>query len=588
MKIRKFLLFMTLSMVGSVLCAACGDDDEVNDNFVISNLKVTTENMIFPKEGGEQTFYVQSTSTPTVASDQAWCGVNVGTTTNHLKVTPVVVKAEAMTTELTDRTAHITVNAGGQTVSVNVQQTAGDRVVVDKASVSVAAEGGTFDINVTSNGNYTVSTDASWLTETAKNSGTHTFTAAYNPVTSERTATITFTLNNEKAVVTVTQAAAQASSITATAGDIAKMMYPGWNLGNTMEGGNNADNYKNSGISTETSWQGTKTTQAVIDFVKAQGFRSVRIPTAWVMGHITNADEMTIDEAWMNRVKEVVDYCITDGLYVVLNDHWDGGWLESSFDDISDASVNANAEKLRKLWTQIAAAFRDYDEHLLFAGLNEPNCDSQSKTNALIKYEQAFIDAVRATGGNNAMRTLVVQGPQTNINNTDSWFDATKLTDPAGAGHLMVEVHFYDPPQFSGVWEGDRPIWFWGADNHVDGDSHNASSMEESYVLSQFQKMKKKFADKGYPVILGEYGANWRKLSANQDKHDASIRLYHKTVCQRAVECGMVPMVWDVNVANQNGEAGIMTVINRTAASVFCSFAMDGITEGVAAAQWPY
>ena len=100
--------------------------------------------------------------------------------------------------------------------------------------------------------------------------------------------------------------------------------------------------------------------------------------------------------------------------------------------------------------------------------------------------------------------------------------------------------------------------------------------------------MKTKFADKGYPVILGEYGANWRKISANQDKHDASIKLYHKTVCQRAVECGLVPMVWDVNVANQNGEAGIMTVINRTAASVFCSFAMEGITEGVAAAKWPY
>ena len=588
MKIRKFLLFLTLSMVGSVLCAACGDDDEVNDNFVISSLKVTTENMIFPKEGGEQTFYVQSVAAPTATSDQGWCGITLGTTTNHLKVTPVVVKAEAMTTELTDRTAHITVNAGGQSVVVNVLQTAGDRVVVDKTSVDVAAEGGSFDIKVTSNGNYTVSTDASWLTETAKSNGNHTFTAAVNLVTSERKATITFTLNNEKAVVTVTQAAAQASSITATARDIAKQMYPGWNLGNTMEGGNNADNYKNSGISTETSWQSTKTSQAVIDCVKAQGFKSVRIPTAWVMGHITDEANMTIDQAWMNRVKEVVDYCINDGLYVVLNDHWDGGWLESSFENISDASVAANAEKLGKLWTQIATTFRDYDEHLLFAGLNEPNCDSQSKTNALLKYEQAFIDAVRATGGNNSKRTLVVQGPQTNINNTESWFDVTKLIDPAGEGHLMVEVHYYDPPQFTGVWEGNKPIWFWGTGNHVDGDSHNASSMEESYVLSQFQKMKTKFADKGYPVILGEYGANWRKISANQDKHDASIKLYHKTVCQRAVECGLVPMVWDVNVANQNGETGIMTVINRTAASVFCSFAMEGITEGVAAAKWPY
>ena len=176
----------------------------------------------------------------------------------------------------------------------------------------------------------------------------------------------TFVLNPSFAVC-------QQSSITVKARDIAKQMYPGWNLGNTMEGGDNAFLYKNAGVGTETSWQGTRTTKAVIDGIKSLGFKSVRIPTAWVMGHITDESELKIDPAWMARVKEIVNYCINDGLYVILNDHWDGGWLENSFGDISDATVAKKSEQLHKIWTQIATTFRDYDAHLLFAGLNEPN-----------------------------------------------------------------------------------------------------------------------------------------------------------------------------------------------------------------------
>lgn len=135
-------------------------------------------------------------------------------------------------------------------------------------------------------------------------------------------------------------------------------------------------------------------------------------------GHISNASTYTIDQAWMNRVKEVVDYCINDGMYVVLNDHWDGGWLEEHIKDSNAATIAKNKEILKTLWTQIANAFKDYDEHLLFAGLNEPNADNQAATNNLIQYNQAFVGAVRATGGNNARRVLVVQGPSTNIEHT--------------------------------------------------------------------------------------------------------------------------------------------------------------------------
>lgn len=479
-------------------------------------------------------------------------------------------------------------------------------LIVSPTSLSFSKSGGKQTVSAQSAVQASATSSADWCVVTTGTQSANmkvtpiSVTVDANPTTAERTAIITVSAGTETKTVSVTQEAGDepqptpdpdpSGDITKNAMQIAKLMWPGWNLGNTMEGGNNANNYKNAGINTETAWQSTKTTQDIISFVKSQGFKSVRIPTAWVMGHITNEAEMTIDEAWLNRVAEIVNYCIAADLYVLVNDHWDGGWLENSFDDISTASVTKNSEKLAKLWTQIADRFKDYDDHLIFGGLNEPNCDTQAKTNALLTYEQAFINAVRATGGNNAKRTLVVQGPSTDITKTDDWYDVTKLSDPAGAGYLMVEVHYYDPAQFTGVWEGNQPFWFWGSANHVSGEykNYNSNWGEESHLQSQFKKMKTKFADKGYPVIMGEYGANWRKLPANQAEHDASIKLFHKTVVQQGVANGMVPMVWDINVANQNGTDGIMTVVNRATLTIYCTPAYEGITEGAAAAAWPY
>lgn len=377
--------------------------------------------------------------------------------------------------------------------------------------------------------------------------------------------------------------------------EIAPKMYPGWNLGNTLEGGGTDNVYTNNGgLGAEKAWQGTTTTQAIIDFVAAQGFKSVRIPASWVMGHIIDADELTIDPVWMNRVKEIVDYCINDGLYVVLNDHWDGGWIQGTFKkDISEPTVAANCEKMKKLWTQIAEAFKDYDEHLLFAGLNEPEAEKEDQIKVLMTYEQAFIDAVRATGGNNASRTLVVQGPNTSIELSSQYVDMSKFEDTASKA-LMIEVHYYSPPQFTGVWEGpngDEPYYFWGAANHVPSGTYkkyNCTWGEEAYVREQFQMMKEAFVDKGYPVILGEYGANWREFtnSSIQKKHDASLWLFHKTINEEAIKRGIIPYVWDINNPNRYGTGGIMCIIDRSKPSVFDTNSLDGIMAGVEAAQW--
>ena len=377
------------------------------------------------------------------------------------------------------------------------------------------------------------------------------------------------------------QTQAQVSSMNLTAAEIAQQMMPGWNLGNTMEAGDNRNNFTNKGgLGSETSWQDTKTTQAVIDYVKAQGFRSIRIPCAWVMGHISNADTYEIDASWMARVKTIVDYSLNAGLFVVINQHWDGGWLENNIGDAS--KLQQNKVILNRIWHQIATAFSDYDERLLFAGLNEPNAETQEATNNLLEYEQEFINTVRQTGGNNEKRVLIIQGPSTNIDHTCN-FMKTLPTDPT-ANRLMVEVHYYAPWQFWGMDKDEswgKVFYYWGAGNHVSGSQHNATWGEESYVEEELEKMKVQFVNKGIPVYIGEFGANWRTMPAgeNQEKHNASIKTHYRVVMQKAMEKGMIPVVWDTNYRGMPS----MTIINRKDRSIFNSYMLSGMHEAMEA-----
>lgn len=377
-----------------------------------------------------------------------------------------------------------------------------------------------------------------------------------------------------------------------TAMEVAQLMYPGWNLGNTLEGGDSGKLWQNVGVETETAWQSTKTTQELIDAVKAAGFKSVRIPCAWVMGHITDKDKCTIDAAWMKRVKEVVDYCINDGLYVIINQHWDGGWLEHN-GFTADTDVAASKVQLKKVWTQIAKAFIGYDEHLLFAGLNEPGVGSgdgtllgaAELTANLAEYEQAFIEAVRATGGNNAQRILIVQGPYTNIDNTVANNYMSKITDSA-TDRLMVEVHFYDPYQFTDMSEDQswgKYYLYWGKNNTTGAADRTADAKyNEDYVEAQMKKMKTAFFDKGYPVLIGEYGANQRKAIGEDAVHDNSVKDYYKAVVTSAINNGCVPMAWDTNASIPS-----MTIFNRSSAKVSNANVLEAIQAGVAAAAWP-
>jgi endoglucanase len=586
----KKIINILLSFFAVAALSACSDDVSTSADALSTDFKVSKSEVTFAKSGGTIDFYVRAAQKPVVSSDADWAVVTENTSDS--KITYKYNLNVAENSGYDDRNAIIKVSVGGESDSIHVIQTASSGLILETTSFDVDAAGGTITVKLKSNGSYSYTSNDSWITELTTRASmqdySHQFVVAANRVGESRQGTITFTQGDIVESVTVNQAANADAAITVTALDIAKEMYPGWNLGNTLEATFSTGN----DLGAETSWQSTKTTQELIDYVKSLGFKSIRIPCSWFIHY--NSGSTTINEEWMARVKEVVDYAIQAGLYVVLNDHYDGGWVEDSFDKTDDATVIANSATMKNIWTQVATTFKNYDKHLLFAGLNEPNHSQQTsmtdaQISALVKYEQAFIDAVRATGGNNADRILVIQGPKTDISETLTSLPVSKFPTDTQSGKLMLEVHYYAPWQFCGL-EADadwgKMQYFWGSANHVSGSDRNADSQyEEAYIKSLFGQLKSAYFDKGIPVILGEYGCLWRELgsSSEQNAHNASVQLFHHTVNEQAVDNGMIPFVWDTNAMSLPS----MAIINRAGLSIFCQYGMDGIKAGVASASWP-
>ena len=305
--------------------------------------------------------------------------------------------------------------------------------------------------------------------------------------------------------------------------ELAREMSPGINLGNTLEA-----------IPAETSWGNPPTTRKIMNAYKAAGFKSVRIPVSW--SQYTDAKD-TISPAWMARVKQVVDDARAAGLVVMINIHWDGGWMNHTTYD-KQAAINA---RLARLWTQIANAFKDCDERLLFAGTNEVGQENlwtpptPEYADVQNSFNQTFVTTVRATGGNNARRHLVVQGYVTNIEHTLKYAVMPKDTV---AQRLMMEVHYYDPYDFA--LNGDSKIWQWGA---IAKDAAATQAWaDEPWVEKQFGAMQERFVDRGVPVLVGEYGA-YPKPKFPGMKPYVNHWIRHVTASMR--QHGLVPMWWD-------------------------------------------
>jgi aryl-phospho-beta-D-glucosidase BglC (GH1 family) len=328
----------------------------------------------------------------------------------------------------------------------------------------------------------------------------------------------------------------------------------------------------------ETAWGSPMTSQALIDFVKQSGFNAVRLPCSWNQ-YLENTETAELKQAWLDRVKEVVQYCVNNDMYVLLNIHWDGGWLENN---CTPEKKDENNAKQKAFWEQIATHLRDFDEHLIFCGANEPNVENATQMAVLNSYHQTFIDAVRSTGGRNSYRVLVVQGPSTDIEKTSTLM--TTLPTDQVANRMMAEIHYYTPYQFCLMNEDaswGKMFYYWGEGFHSATDpERNSNWGEEADVDRLFALMKTKFVDNGIPVVLGEYGAI-RRSTLEGDAltlHLASRAQFLKHVTMKAKAYGLLPFYWDAGGLGHN----TMQLFDRNNKTVFDQQALTALIEGAA------
>ena len=323
----------------------------------------------------------------------------------------------------------------------------------------------------------------------------------------------------------------------------------GWNLGNSL------DATGGSGLDTETSWSNPKTTQALIDKVKSLGFNTVRVPVSW--GKHVSGDNYTIDSAWLARVKEVVDYCYKNDMYVILNIHHDtkSSASASGAGYYPRSSAYSSSEKfVTSVWSQMAEYFKDYDYHLIFETLNEPrligtgyewwfnkwNIPSEVKDaiDCINKLNQKAVDTIRDTGSNNRGRLIMCPGYDASIDGaTVSGFKLP--TDTSGnKNRIAVSVHAYSPYNF--------------AMNVGSGSTSTYTSSIKNELQDLFSTLKSNFRDKGIPVVIGEFGST--------DKNNTAERVKWATDYTALAKKNNIPCVlWDNNAfAVYNGNSIVL------------------------------
>ena len=547
-------------------------------------LIVAKEEMAFENEAASALLAIKSNVKWAVNSAQSWCTVSPASGESGTHQITVSVTTNESTTA---REAMLIVAAGTITKHIKVIQAPNSILTLSQKKFNIISTGGEITLSVNSTSDFTSSIQADWITQksVAADKKTYVFTVAENHSTSAREGTVTFTSGNLKEIVTIYQSAkdisipADKTGMESDAKVLAKKMHLGWNLGNSLEASGG-----------ETGWGNPRTTKVFIDFVKASGINAVRIPCAWDQ-YVENQTTYKIKDFWLARVKEVVDYCVENDMYAILNIHWDGGWLENNPTPEKQVEVN---KKQKAIWEQIALYFRNYDEKLLFAGTNEVHITSGNPTQAnfdvQMSYNQTFVDAVRSTGGKNAYRNLVIQAYNTNIDQAVSYL---KVSTDKVPNRLMVEVHYYDPWNFCGLekdesWGKYAALWGTPYEKYAVGVLAGRASTwgKEDHVIAQFAKMKTNFVDKGYPVILGEYSATRRSnYTGDALIHHLDSRAYfNRYVTEQAKKHGLVPFYWD------NGGIGNLAcgIFNRNTIQVYDEKVMEALVQGAAAGIYPF
>jgi endoglucanase len=425
------------------------------------------------------------------------------------------------------------------------------------STFDAAAAGGSQDITITSPARPTVSIPATakdWLSYSE--SGVYkdykltiTLKAAANPSYEQtRSAEVTISATGVNSVkVSVSQATKEIvpdpvlpsnSAVART-----KELGLGWNLGNHF------DAYGADGVAREDAWDGVLATQATFDGVKAAGFTSVRIPVTW-LGHIGEAPEYTLDEVWLNRVYEVVGYAENAGLIAIINthhdeDHGDAHWLNLAGAVNSEDTNTQIKQEIAAVWTQIANKFKDKGDFLMLESFNEliygtewsSTSNTEKKCDVINQWNQVFVDAVRATGGNNQTRWLGVPGYAA----SPTYLNYLKVpNDPAKK--TMLAFHCYDPYNYT---IGDAQLPDWG---HT-GKSY-PSGEEELKTL--FNSIYTNYIAKDIPIYMGEFGCSIR------NKADAKAWAYYLYYMEYYVKCfktyGISGFLWDNGSLGEGGK----------------------------------
>ncbi|WP_051588865.1 glycoside hydrolase family 5 protein [Ruminococcus sp. NK3A76] len=320
--------------------------------------------------------------------------------------------------------------------------------------------------------------------------------------------------------------------------ELVKIMGNGINLGNTMEAYTHSHGKEDIfPDESEQAWGQPITTQEMITGMKDCGFDSLRVPVAWTNAMSFYEDgNYDIDKAYLDRVEEIVNYAINADMYVIINDHWDGGWW-GRFGAEDEAMRTAAMEMYKSMWTQIAERFKDYSDKLIFESANEElgdrlNDEIDGKKGKLKKTEcyektneinQTFVDLIRSTGGNNEQRFLLIAGYNTDITMTCD--DKFKMPTDTAKDKLLLSVHYYTPWDYCGT-DG---VNSWG-------------SVKDYEEQNELMKKLSKFTEAGYGVVIGEYAV---LTNSSEPKNDTD-----KFYTDFLANCDLYnfcPMLWDCN-----------------------------------------
>ncbi len=316
-------------------------------------------------------------------------------------------------------------------------------------------------------------------------------------------------------------------------------MKAGWNLGNTFDA--NECTWLSNKMDYESGWCGVKTTEALVQALWDAGFRTIRMPVSW---HDHVSADFTIDQAWLDRVEEVASWAYKRGMYVILNIHHD---CDKRFYYPDSAHLENSTAYVKAIWTQLAERFADWDEHLIFECINEPrlkdtdhewwwvasDADCRDAMACICTLNQVFVDTVRAGGGRNGDRYLMV--PSYDASPDYACSDAFTLPEDGAENRIIVSVHAYTPYDF--------------ALNMSGGSTFTLENSSQTRDIDSFMdKLYARYVSRGIPVLIGEFGA---LIKGNNMQDRVNFTAYYVSSARAR---GLTCCWWDNHAFSGSGE----------------------------------